>query len=190
MNSTTLKSAFARTRLLLLAMIALVSFAPRAYAAAPGITGPSFQLTASEAYITEPDGQAIYSWGFGCNGVPSGFAPNGIKGNCTNMQVPGPTLIVNEGDVVTVVLTNNLPASTGNTSILFPGFSVTPSGGAPGLLTQEAVPGGSVTYKFTASSPGRAPTTAAHRAICRSRWDCMAQSLFSQARRSKLLATP
>jgi FtsP/CotA-like multicopper oxidase with cupredoxin domain len=47
-----------------------------------------------------------------------------------------------------------LPASAGNTSILFPGFQVTATGGVVGLLTQEAAPSGTVTYTFTASSPG------------------------------------
>jgi FtsP/CotA-like multicopper oxidase with cupredoxin domain len=70
------------------------------------------------------------------------------------MQVPGPTLIVTEGQSVTVNLTNGLPTSAGNTSILFPGFNVTATGGVTGLVTQEAAPGGSVTYTFTASSPG------------------------------------
>jgi len=71
------------------------------------------------------------------------------------MQVPGPTLIVNEGDTVTVTLTNNLPTAAGNTSILFPGFQLQAfTDGVPGLLTQEAAPGSTVTYKFTASSPG------------------------------------
>src|ERR1700736_3972882 len=70
------------------------------------------------------------------------------------MQVPGPTLIVKEGDSVTVTLTNGLPAAAGNTSILFPGFQVTATGGVPGLLTQEAAPAGTVTYTFKASSPG------------------------------------
>ena len=45
------------------------------------------------------------------------------------MQVPGPTLIVHENDNVSVTLTNNLPPAAGNTSILFPGFQVTTSGG-------------------------------------------------------------
>ena len=55
------------------------------------------------------------------------------------MQLPGPTLIVTEGETVTVTLTNNLPAAAGNTSILFPGFDVsTATGGVAGLLTQEA----------------------------------------------------
>jgi FtsP/CotA-like multicopper oxidase with cupredoxin domain len=70
------------------------------------------------------------------------------------MQVPGPTLIVTEGQTVVVTLTNNLPTAAGNTSILFPGFSVSATGGVAGLLAQEAAPGSTVTYKFTASSPG------------------------------------
>ncbi len=70
------------------------------------------------------------------------------------MQVPGPTLIVTEGQTVSVTLTNGLPTAAGNTSILFPGFNVTSSGGVAGLLTQEAAPGGTVIYSFTASSPG------------------------------------
>jgi len=70
------------------------------------------------------------------------------------MQVPGPTLIVTAGTTVTVNLANGLPTAAGNTSILFPGFNVTTTGGTRGLLTQEAAPGGAVTYSFTASSPG------------------------------------
>jgi len=70
------------------------------------------------------------------------------------MQVPGPTMVVTENQSVTITLTNNLPAAAGNTSILFPGFSVTTTGGVTGLLTQEAPPGGTVTYKFTATAPG------------------------------------
>ena len=130
----------------------LCTFSASAFAAAPGITGPSFDLTATPAYLTQPDGRAVYSWGYGCNTPPTGFAP--FNGSCSTMQVPGPTLIVTEGQTVTVKLTNNLPLAAGNTSILFPGLTVTTSGGVQGLLTQEAVPGGSVTYTFTASSPG------------------------------------
>jgi FtsP/CotA-like multicopper oxidase with cupredoxin domain len=82
--------------------------------------------------------------------------------NCPSAQLPGPTLIVTEGDTVTVNLTNGLPAAAGNTSILFPGFQVATQGGATGLLTQEApslascvgAACNSVTYKFTASTPG------------------------------------
>src|SRR5437588_10142542 len=79
------------------------------------------------------------------------------------MQVPGPTLVVTEGQTVTVTLTNNLPASAGNTSILFPGFNVTASG-VQGLLTPDAAPGSTATYTFTASSPGTRPhCSATHR---------------------------
>jgi FtsP/CotA-like multicopper oxidase with cupredoxin domain len=147
------------TRLLKAALVAVATLAT-AYAAAPGITGGKgstarFNLTAQAAYISQPDGAAVYSWGYGCNGAPSGFAPAAIKGTfCNTMQVPGPTLILTEGQTVTVNLTNGLPASAGNTSILFPGFNVTTSGGVAGLLTREAAPGGSVTYTFTASTPG------------------------------------
>ena len=75
------------------------------------------------AYISQPDGASVYSWGYGCTAAPSGFAPSAIGGaSCGDMQIPGPTLIVHQGDTVTVTLTNNLPAAAGNTSILFPGF--------------------------------------------------------------------
>src|SRR5437868_6245450 len=105
---------------------------------------------ASPAYLTQPDGLSVYSWGYGCTGgaLASGqsFVPaTSTTAFCTTMQVPGPTLVVTEGQTVTVTLTNNLPASAGNTSILFPGFNVSASGGVQGLLTSEAVPGSTVT---------------------------------------------
>jgi len=146
--------------LVLAPVLALLLTATVANATAPGIKGPSFNLTAQEAYISQPDGASVYSWGYGCSSVPAGgFAPRPggtdlANANCPTMQVPGPTLIITEGQPVSVTLTNNLPTSAGNTSILFPGFNVTTSGGVGGLLTQEAAPGGSVTYTFTASSPG------------------------------------
>jgi FtsP/CotA-like multicopper oxidase with cupredoxin domain len=156
MNPMNLKKTISMTVLLPVAMLSLVLLLPmRARAAAPGITGPTFNLTAQPAYLNQPDGSAVYSWGYGCNGAPSGFAPAAItNASCPSMQVPGPTLIVTEGQTVTVNLTNNLPAAAGNTSILFPGFNVTTTGGVAGLLAQEAAPGGTVTYTFTASSPG------------------------------------
>jgi FtsP/CotA-like multicopper oxidase with cupredoxin domain len=158
MNATKMIRAISKTRLLLAAMVAVASLLPAtAHAAAPGITGPAFDLTAQSAYITQPDGAMVYSWGYGCRIAPSGFAPTAISGTaCPTMQVPGPTLIVTEGQTVTVTLTNGLPTAAGNTSILFPGFNVTsPAGsGVTGLLTQEAAPGGTVTYTFTAGTPG------------------------------------
>jgi FtsP/CotA-like multicopper oxidase with cupredoxin domain len=134
------------------ALLAALLAAP-AQAAVPGIVGPSFALVASDAFISQPDGASIYSWGYGCDpaATPT-FAP--FAGSCQQMQLPGPTLIVTEGQTVTVQLTNNLPAAAGNTSIVFPGFQVKTSGGVPGRLVQEAAPGGSVTYSFVASTPG------------------------------------
>ena len=158
MNFMTKKRFFSMTRLLpALTVGLLLLLTVSAYAAAPGITGPSFDLTAHASFITQPDGAMVYSWGYGCNTAPAGFNPPAAKmpgATCPTMQVPGPTLVVTEGQTVSVTLHNALPAAAGNTSILFPGFQVTTSGGVQGLLTQEALNGGTVTYTFTASSPG------------------------------------
>src|SRR6516165_5841547 len=103
MRPTNMKSLFVKTGLILALMAAMVSLAPTAFAAAPGITGPTFNLTAQPAYLTQPDGQMIYSWGYGCATAPTGFAPAAITNRfCNTMQVPGPTLIVTEGQSVTV----------------------------------------------------------------------------------------
>ena len=67
-------------------------------------TSPIFNLTTKTGYISLPDGNTSFMWGYS-----SGFDA---------FQHPGPTLCVNEGDTVTVVLHNTLPAAT---SIVFPG---------------------------------------------------------------------
>ena len=153
-----MKRAILKCGRLLAPMTLLMCLAVTAFAAAPGITGPTFNLTAQPAFLNQPDGEAVYSWGYGCNGAPAGFAPTLPGQNCPSMQVPGPTLIVTEGATVSVTLTNQLPTAAGNTSILFPGFTLTSTtcstGAVQGLLTCEAPPGGSVTYTFTASAPG------------------------------------
>src|SRR5438477_868812 len=158
MSAANMKNAISTKRLLsVVAATAALLLTAAAQAAAPGITGPTFNLTAQAASISQPDGQAVYSWGYGCNGAPGGFLPANITTTpaCSTMQIPGPTLIVTEGQTVTVNLINQLPTSAGNTSILFPGFTLTStSGGVQGLLTQEAPPGQTVTYSFLASSPG------------------------------------
>jgi len=154
----TMKNAISQVARILTLTVLVLSLMATAHAAVPGITGPTFNLTAQQAYLNQPDGEAVYSWGYGCNGTPAGFLPAAISGaNCSTMQVPGPTLIVTEGITVTITLTNQLPAAAGNTSILFPGFQVTTSGGVAGLLTQEAAPGGTVTYTFVASAAGTHP---------------------------------
>jgi len=167
MRVMNMKKSILETHLLLATMVAVtLLLVPAAFAAAPGITGPTFNLLARAEYLTQPDGASVYSWGYGCNGAPSGYAPTAImNGFCSNMQIPGPTLIVTQGQTVTVNLTNNLPTAAGNTSILFPGFNVTAHGVAPtltspcatapmGFLTTEAKPGCVVQYTFTANSAG------------------------------------
>ena len=152
--NTKKRIVIARLIPVIMAAVALLVGTP-AHAAVPGITGPTFTLSAEANFISQPDGSMVYSWGYGCLGTPPGFAPAAIGGaSCSSMQIPGPTLIVHVGDLVSVTLTNNLPAAAGNTSILFPGFQVTTIGGSAGLLTQEATHGGSVTYTFTATTPG------------------------------------
>jgi hypothetical protein len=159
MRPMNMKNAISKTQLILTLMAAVtLLFTPAAFAAAPGITGTTFNLTAQPAYLNQPDGEAVYSWGYGCSGTNGlSFVPAAIpNATCPTMQVPGPTLVVTEGQTVTVTLTNGLPTAAGNTSILFPGFQVTspPGSGVTGLLTQEAAPGGTVTYTFTATTPG------------------------------------
>jgi FtsP/CotA-like multicopper oxidase with cupredoxin domain len=160
MYATTIKKATSMKRLLPLSLAALAGLlSAAAQAAAPGITGTTFALTAQPAYITQPDGQAVYSWGYGCTTPPAStsFVPTTTTTPfCNTMQIPGPTLIVTEGQTVSVTLTNGLPAAAGNTSILFPGFTLTSTCPAAqqGLLTCEALPGGTVTYTFAATTPG------------------------------------
>src|ERR1700741_2795258 len=92
MRATNMKNTISKAILHHLAPMAAVALllTATAYAAAPGITGTTFILTAHPAYISQPDGQAIYSWGYGCNGTPSGYAPAAITGTfCNSMQVPG-----------------------------------------------------------------------------------------------------
>jgi FtsP/CotA-like multicopper oxidase with cupredoxin domain len=156
------------------AVAALACAAGSACAATPGITGTSFALQANQGYSSQPDGVQIYSWGYGCTSTytptfaPASFAAAGVAQFCPVMQLPGPTLIVTEGQTVTVTLTNNLPPAAGSTSIIFTGFtpsatstapgSVTASGGTQGLLAMEAAHGATVTY--TLNTAGKAGTHA------------------------------
>ena len=122
-----------------LAVLALVA-SPVTHAKVEGIRGQSFDLSASDGYVSAADGGSIYTWGYSVNG--------------SAMQLPGPTLIVTEGLPVTINLTNNLPKAAGNVSMVFMGQQVTATGGVSGALTNEAQNGGSVTYTFTPSGPG------------------------------------
>lgn len=115
-----------------------------------GLTGTNFNLIAEAGHVSTPDGNSIYGWGYADAGT-------GVY------QFPGPTLIVGQGQTITVTLRNALvipgpPSAPGpNVSIVFPGqANVTASGGIAGILTQEAPPDGTttVTYTFLAANPG------------------------------------
>ena len=158
MRATNMKKAILKTQMLLMALL----FAVSAQAATPGITASAgsstFNLTAREAFISQPDGQSVYSWGYGCTTSTATFVPAKIAApstGCPGMQIPGPTLVVTENVPFTVTLTNSLPTAAGNTSILFPGLTLqSTTGGVGGLLTQEAAQGNPVTYTLIAPSPG------------------------------------
>jgi len=113
-------------------------------------TNNNFSLTARSGYVSTPDGNSIYMWSYG----------NSTRG----FQLPGPTLCVSSGANVTVVLHNTLPEPT---SIIFAGQSgVLADGNAAqpqfddtnhsltSLVQSAAANSGSVTYTFTAGSPG------------------------------------
>src|SRR5579859_3282404 len=105
MSETKMTKTISIARLLLKPTLALFLTAA-AHAAVPGITGPVFNLTAQTAFLNQPDGNQVYSWSYGCNSTipPTGFAPTStpiVGANCPTMQVPGPTLIVTEGQTVT-----------------------------------------------------------------------------------------
>src|SRR5215467_9877993 len=117
MRATKMNKMTSIARLLLAPVMALF-LAAAAHAATPGITGTgtagTFNLTAQAAYLSQPDGNAVYSWGYGCTtwSAPT-FVPAALTlaPFCSSMQVPGPTLVVTEGMTVTVNLTNSLPTS-------------------------------------------------------------------------------
>jgi FtsP/CotA-like multicopper oxidase with cupredoxin domain len=121
---------------ILSAVVLLVAVFP-AHAAIDGVTGTTFNLTARAGYISTGEGGSYLMWGY-ANGAGT-------------MQFPGPTLIINQGDVVTVNLSNELTVPV---SIVFPGQNAVTAGGTPGLLTREAPAAGTVSYTFTASQPG------------------------------------
>jgi len=124
-------------------MLSAVLAAPTgSQAAIPGISGTNFNLEAKSTFISTPDGGVTYMWLFGQTGQ---MFP----------QYPGPTLIVNQGEVVTVSVTNSLGGQPGEMPISFtaPGLNVYCSGCGDGPGGSVA-PGDTETYNFTASRPG------------------------------------
>ena len=115
----------------------------------PSSTSPVFNLTTKTGYISLPDANTAFMWGYS-----SGF---------DGFQHPGPVLCVDQGDTVTVILHNTLPEAA---SVLFPGQENVQANGLPaepqfnggGVMTSltdtAGANGGSITYSFVASDPG------------------------------------
>ncbi|MEW6218949.1 MAG: multicopper oxidase domain-containing protein [Thermodesulfobacteriota bacterium] len=126
----------------ILAVALLFGLLAEATAAIDGVTGaspnPQFTFTARADYLSTAEGGSYLFWGYALDGGRA--------------QYPGPTLILNQGDTVTITLHNTLDEPV---SLVFPGQTgVVATGGAPGPLAVEAPVGGSVAYTFTASQPG------------------------------------
>jgi FtsP/CotA-like multicopper oxidase with cupredoxin domain len=97
-----------------------------------GVVGTvTCDLYATTGTIALPGGGSAPVWGY------ADAAPDAA-------QVPGPTIVVDEGDTVTINLTNNLSEDT---ALWFPQLPVTPD------LTGIAA-GGTTSYSFVASAPG------------------------------------
>jgi manganese oxidase len=132
-----------------LGALALAACSLPGLAAIPGISGTlqagvrEFRLVAADNYISTADGVTVYMWGFG---------DDSTSANAT-MQYPAPTLIVNQGERVRVLLRNTLPTPV---SLMFPGHALEHSETAhQGFLSHEAARGGAVvSYEFTASQAG------------------------------------
>ena len=122
----------------------LLLFTANAEAVIQGLTGTTFDLSVKEDHISTPIGGSVLIWGY--------------ADGKNRAQYPGPTLIVNQGATVTVNLTNNLKMDM-PVSIVFPGQSNVEAAAVgnktqQGLLTLEALRGGTVTYTFTATRAG------------------------------------
>ncbi|MCP5099475.1 MAG: multicopper oxidase domain-containing protein, partial [Chloroflexi bacterium] len=97
-----------------------------------GPTSRTCDLWATTGTISMPDGNSYPIWGYS----DSATGP---------AQLPGPMLIVNEGETITINLVNDL---TEDTALYFPGLEMVPD------LTGAAANGGTTSYTFIATRPG------------------------------------
>jgi FtsP/CotA-like multicopper oxidase with cupredoxin domain len=131
-----------RTKKLARALLVLVMAGAGLVAASVGTASAaavSVDLCALPGTATLTGSTTVPIWGFG---LPT------TAGDCTTATagLPGPQLVVNEGDVVSIRVINALPA--GHTvSFEIPGIDFAAGG-------TDAAPGADVTRSFTAGSPG------------------------------------
>ena len=85
MRPMNMQNPTSKTKLLLALTVAItLLLTPAAFAAAPGITSTAgtagtFNLTVQDGYLNQPDGEAVYSWGYGCaTGSTPTFVPKAI----------------------------------------------------------------------------------------------------------------
>ncbi|MEW5829843.1 MAG: multicopper oxidase domain-containing protein [Chloroflexota bacterium] len=109
----------------------LAATLPASTACTLGAGTATCDLYATTGTLTMPDAAVIPVWGYA--DISGGVA-----------QVPGPALIVNQGDAVTVTLHNDLAEAT---SLRFEGLGLVPD-------RTGAAPGGTAVYTFTASQAG------------------------------------
>ncbi|MEW8441105.1 MAG: multicopper oxidase domain-containing protein, partial [Candidatus Thiodiazotropha taylori] len=128
-----------------------------------------FNLYAYPFNMNLPEGTSLYMWGFGDLDLGEG-ASHQAGANYQLPQYPAPTLIVTEGEAVTINLVNygvpdnisievtghemsseciDIPTPAGMTQP-----AANPANCQAGLFTQEAGVGNAVRYTFTAGSPG------------------------------------
>jgi FtsP/CotA-like multicopper oxidase with cupredoxin domain len=93
----------------------------------------AFRLNAAKAEVNLGKGPAFVAWAY-------------------NGQVPGPEIRVREGEIIRVVLKNELPEET---SIHWHGVPVpNPMDGVPGITQKGVTPGETFTYEFEARPAG------------------------------------
>ncbi len=135
-------------QVMIAALFGLAASTVPALAMIDGVTGSTFNLIADSGRVVTPDGSSLPFWGYG-------LASSGKP------QYPGPTLIVNQGDTVTIQLTNRLAEEV---SLMIPGVQMS-SATAPvypqgsrsqltSLVPAASGGGGTRSYTFTASRPG------------------------------------
>jgi FtsP/CotA-like multicopper oxidase with cupredoxin domain len=138
----------------------------------PDTTSGKFELYAFPFNMNLPDGSSVYMWGFGdmqagTNPSPaswlnpvSGAVESGAGYNLP--QYPAPTLIVNQGDTVTIEMTNYGVPDPVNLVVTGHNVSASCVSGAgtctEGLLGLASAPPGTtaqtVSYSFIAGNPG------------------------------------
>ncbi len=129
--------AFMKTRALLVTVLACSGLALSSSTVAAALV--SIDLCAVPGSLGLPDAVTVPTWGFG---IPT--TPNDCS--TATAGLPGPVLSVNEGDTVTINVTNALPAGH-LISFEIPGIAF-----APGPT--DAAVGATVSRSFIASAPG------------------------------------